>query len=101
LQIIESIIEDTLQCEWILDQGAQICIMRQDIWQDLRAPLNPDGAILLETVNTSVTKIIRKLPCVCLYFGMVIITVQVQVSQHVPFKILLGWPFFTTLACET
>ncbi|KZT00127.1 uncharacterized protein LAESUDRAFT_666838 [Laetiporus sulphureus 93-53] len=101
LWVVEPIIEDTLQCECILDQGAQICVMRQDVWQDLWAPLNPDGVILLETVNTSVTKTVEKLPCVHLHFRMVIIVVQVQVVQNAPFEILLGRPFFATSACDT
>ncbi|KZT05320.1 uncharacterized protein LAESUDRAFT_656391 [Laetiporus sulphureus 93-53] len=101
LWVMELIIEDTLQCECILDQGTQICVMHQDIWQDLRALLNPDKAIQLKTTNTVVTKTIRKLPCMHLHFGMVIITVQVQVVQHAPFKILLRQPFFATSACET
>ncbi|KZT01262.1 uncharacterized protein LAESUDRAFT_664318, partial [Laetiporus sulphureus 93-53] len=85
----------------ILNQGTQICIMREDIWKDLRAPLNPDGAILLKTANTSVEKMIRKLPCVQLHFGSIIIATHVQIVHHAPFKILLEQPFFAMAACET
>ncbi|KZT04062.1 uncharacterized protein LAESUDRAFT_658373 [Laetiporus sulphureus 93-53] len=101
LWVVEPIIKDTLQCECILDQGVQICVMQEDVWKDLRAPLNPDGAILLETANTSVMKTVRKLPCVQLQFSSVIIAVQVQVMHHMSFEILLGWPFFATAVCET
>ncbi|KZT00253.1 uncharacterized protein LAESUDRAFT_666528 [Laetiporus sulphureus 93-53] len=89
LWVIKLMIKDMLQCECILDQGMQICVMQENVWKDLRAPFNLDEVILLETANTSVTKTVRKLPCVQLRFGSVVIAVQVQVVHHAPFKNLL------------
>ncbi|KZT12104.1 uncharacterized protein LAESUDRAFT_641762 [Laetiporus sulphureus 93-53] len=90
LWVVEPIIENMLQCKCILDQGVQICVMWKDVWEDLGAPLNLDRVILLETVNTLVIKMVRKLLCVWLHFRSVVIAVQVQVVHHAPFKIFLG-----------
>ena len=52
LRVIKVNIHEVVNCEAILDQGASVCLMREDIWEKLGVPLEPDCAMTLETADT-------------------------------------------------
>ena len=86
--------------ECILDSGAQVCVMRRDVWEKLHFPINPDKAMNMESANAtrSLTMgLVENLP-MCL--GPMKVYLQMQVVNNAPFEVLLGWPFFNVTSCS-
>jgi hypothetical protein len=86
--------------ECVLDSGAQIVVMRRDIWERLRVPIVKSKAIPMESAN-AVTKttlgLIENHP---IQLGPITLRLQIQVVEDAPFEVLLGRPFFDVSSCS-
>ncbi|KDQ53408.1 hypothetical protein JAAARDRAFT_49857 [Jaapia argillacea MUCL 33604] len=97
LWIVRPIINDKLSCECILDPGAQIVVMRKDVWIALGHPRDSKVFILMESANNSKNQTLGLLKDVKFTFGPVSLYLQVQVVDSTLFEVLLGCPFFSLL----
>ena len=87
--------------ECILDQGAQFIAMQADVWERLDIPLHPDRIMVLEATDKSKSTMLGMMPNLQMMIGPLTIMLQVQVIKWTPFKVLLGWPFFSLTVCKT
>ena len=88
-----------VQPECILDGGAQVIIMRRDIWEQLRTPLVANQAMRMESANATTTLTMGLIENHLVTIGSVTVFLQIQVVEDAPFKVLLGWPFFDVTNC--
>ena len=87
--------------ECILDGGAQIVVMRRDIWERLGVPVAANKTMTMESANSGTTttlSLVENHP-VTLGDGDVTIHLQIQVVEDAPFEVLLGRPFFDVTNC--
>ena len=101
LRTVNALVEDTLEVECVLDQGAVVCLMREDLWEKLRVPLSPDKNMTLETANTAKSATLGLIPNTKFTIAAIDVMLQVQVVRQAPFQVLLGRPFFAVTECET
>ncbi|OJA09876.1 hypothetical protein AZE42_12331 [Rhizopogon vesiculosus] len=85
----------------ILDQGAEIIVMRKDIWQSLGIPLQSDHVMTMESVNKSKDTTLGVIENLGFDFSGGEIQLQVQVIEKAPFEILLGRLFYAHTSCVT
>jgi hypothetical protein len=85
--------------ECILDGGAQIVVMRKDIWQRLRAPISAAKAMSMESANAGKTMTLGLVENLPLTIGAITVLLQVQIVEDAPFEVLLGRPFFDVTSC--
>ncbi|KZS86801.1 hypothetical protein SISNIDRAFT_420494, partial [Sistotremastrum niveocremeum HHB9708] len=77
----------------IIDNGATIVAIREDLWHECGMALEPRHAMEMESADTGVSRTkgnVRNLP---LIIGGICIYVQAQVLPKAPFRLLLGRPF--------
>ena len=101
LRTVNALVEDTLEVECVLDQGAVVCLMREDLWEKLRVPLSPDKNMTLETADTAKSSTLGLIPNAKFTIANIDVILQVQVVRQAPFQVLLGRPFFAVTECET
>ena len=85
--------------ECILDGGAQVVVMRRDIWEQLRVPLAPHKAMKMESANSGTTLTLGMVQNLPVTLGDITIHLQIQVVDNAPFEVLLGRPFFAITRC--
>ena len=85
--------------ECILDGGAQVVVMRKDIWHQLRAPILPNKVMAIESANAGTTMTIGVLEEHPVQLGPITVYLQIQVVEKAPFEVLLGRPFFDVVSC--
>ncbi|KAJ8594385.1 hypothetical protein M405DRAFT_703794, partial [Rhizopogon salebrosus TDB-379] len=85
----------------ILDQGAEIIVMRKDIWQNLGVPLRSNHLMTMESANTNKDATLGVIENLGFDFGAGEIRLQVQVIEHANFDVLLGRPFYAHTSCKT
>lgn len=86
--------------ECILDGGAQIIVMRKDVWERLRAPVNRSRATPMESANAKTTMTFGLIENHPVQLGPVRVYLQIQVVEEAPFEVLLGRPFFDITSCS-
>ncbi|EJC97576.1 uncharacterized protein FOMMEDRAFT_43675, partial [Fomitiporia mediterranea MF3/22] len=101
LRTVKAIFEDTEEIHCILDQGATLCIIREDVWKRLGIHLRSDLAIMLETADSGQAPTLGAVENVKINIAGVDIALQAQVVRQAPFEALLGRPFFAITECET
>ena len=99
LRVIYPLFGPGVEVECILDSGAQIVIMRRDIWEKLRVPITSSKAMNLEAANSSTTLTMGLVENLPVKMGPITVYLQVQVVQDAPFEVLLGRPFFDVTSC--
>ena len=100
LRVIYPTIGDGSEPECILDGGAQVVVMREDIWKRLNISRTEKKAIPMETANSSTSMTLGLAEKVPFQLGEIMFYLQVQVVEKAPFEILLGRPFFDITNCE-
>ncbi|PSS37205.1 hypothetical protein PHLCEN_2v952 [Hermanssonia centrifuga] len=91
--------EDTAEC--ILDSGSQIVAMRQDVYERLGYPLNPQGAIMMQAANNAKDLTLGRVKNLPFHFGDVTLPLQVHIVRNAPYEVLLGRPFFMLASSQT
>ena len=84
--------------ECILDGGAQVVIMRKDIWEQLRPPIILNKAMAMESANSGTTVTLGLLKEYPVQLGPITVYLQIQVVENAPFEVLLGHPSSMSLA---
>ena len=100
LRIIFPSFGNGVEPECILDGGAQVVVMRKDIWEQLRSPIVASKAMPMESANASTTMTLGLIENHPIQLGPVTIYLQIQVVENAPFEVLLGRPFFDVANCE-
>ena len=85
--------------ECILDGGAQVVVMRRDIWERLRVPVAANKAMTMESANSGTNTTLGLIENHPVRIGPVTIYLQIQVVENAPFEVLLGRPFFDVTNC--
>lgn len=101
IRVIKVLIEDAVEAEAILDQGAVVCIIREDVWEKLGIHLDPDHAMTLEAADAGKSSTLGRIRDARFRVAGVDLKLQVQVVSVAPFEVLLGRPFFALTKCET
>ena len=86
--------------ECILDGGAQIVVMRKDVWKRLQVPLVPNDVMPMESANATTTMALGVVEDYPIQLGPIKIFLQIQVVKEAPFEVLLGRPFFDVISCS-
>ena len=100
LRVIFPTFAPGVQPECILDGGAQVVVMRKDVWERLRVPLVANRAMPMESANATTTMTLGLIEDHPVQLGPVTIYLQIQVVEHAPFEVLLGRPFFDITSCS-
>ena len=100
LQVIHLSLGNGVEPECILDGGAQIIVMRRDIWEQLRVPIIPNRAIPMESANATTSMTLGLIEDQPAQLGPIAFNLQIQVVDSAPFEVLLGRPFFDVTSCE-
>ena len=90
---------DSVEAECILDGGAQIVVMRKDVWERLRTPITADKAQAMESANSGTSYTLGLVENQLVKLGPIQFYLQIQVVPSAPFEVLLGRPFFDVLNC--
>lgn len=85
--------------ECILDGGAQVVVMRKDIWERLRAPIATGKAMAMESANATTNTTVGLIENHPVQLGPITLHLQIQVVEEAPFEVLLGRPFFDITSC--
>jgi hypothetical protein len=88
-----------VQPECILDGGAQIVVMRKDVWEQLQVPLATHWTMSMESANSGTTRTLGFVENHPVKIGHIVIHLQIQVVEDAPFEVLLGRPFFDVTSC--
>jgi hypothetical protein len=100
LRVIYPMFGPGVKPECILDGGAQIIVMRRDVWECLNVPIAAGLVRPMEAANSTTTMtrgLIRNHP---VQLGPITIHLQIQVMDDAPFKVLLSRPFFDVTNCS-
>ena len=100
LRVIFPTFAPGVQPECILDGGAQVVVMRKDIWERLRVPIAASRAMPMESANATTTMTLGLIEDHPIQLGPVTVYLQIQVVEHAPFEVLLGRPFFDVISCS-
>jgi hypothetical protein len=100
LRVIHPSFGQGVEPECILDGGAQVIVMRKDIWERLRVPIVANRAMPMESANASTTMTLGLIENHPVQLGPVVIHLQIQVVEDAPFEVLLGRPFFDVTSCS-
>jgi len=100
LRVIFPTFAPGVEPECILDGGAQVVVMRKDIWEQLRAPIVASKAIPMESANATTTKTLGLIENYPVQLGPITVYLQIQVVETAPFEVLLGRPFFDITSCS-
>jgi hypothetical protein len=100
LRVIYPTFPDGVRAECILDGGAQIVVMRSDIYRKIHsAILYPSKAIMMESANAKSTMTLGQIKDLPMTIGPVTVHLQVHVVEEAAFEVLLGRPFFDAVSC--
>ena len=99
LRVIYPTFAPGIEPECILDSGAQVVVMRRDIWEKLRSPITANKAMSMESANSGTTLTLGMVEQQPVTLGPITVFLQVQVVENAPFEVLLGRPFFDVLSC--
>jgi len=88
-----------IQPECILDGGAQVVVMRKDVWQQLDTPII-EKRIPMESANSETSMTLGFVENHPVQLGPVTFYLQIHVVEDAPFEVLLGRPFFDVLSCS-
>ncbi|KAF8802125.1 hypothetical protein BYT27DRAFT_7226508 [Phlegmacium glaucopus] len=75
--------------------SAALFILTYDVWQRSGLPLRADKTIVMESANLTKNKTMGLIKNLKLTIGRYDFYIQAQVVKDAPYKVLLGWPFFT------
>ena len=100
LRVIYPTFAPGVEPECILDGGAQIVVMRRDVWERLGVPITPSKAMVMESANSGTTKSLGLIENHPVRLGPVTVHLQIQVVEGAPFEVLLGRPFFAITNCN-
>src|SRR5882762_7567032 len=100
LRVIFPTFAPGVQPECILDGGAQVVVMRKDIWEKLRVPLAANRATPMESASATTTMTLGLIEDHPVQLGPITIYLQIQVVESAPFEVLLGRPFFNVTSCS-
>lgn len=100
LRVIFPTFAPGVEPECILDGGAQIVVMRKDIWEKMRAPIVTTKSMAMESANSGTVMTIGLIENFPVRLGPVTINLQIQVVEDAPFEVLLGRPFFDITNCH-
>jgi hypothetical protein len=99
LRVIFPTFAPGVEPECILDGGAQVVVMRKDIWERLRTPITASKAMAMESANASTSTTLGLIENHPVQLGPITIYLQIQVVEEAPFEVLLGRPFFDITSC--
>jgi hypothetical protein len=85
----------------ILDGGAQVIVIKKDIWEHLDLLLLTEKIMIMESANNMCNHTLGVIQNVKMTFGPIILMLQIQVIEDSLFKVLLGQPFFVLANCIT
>ena len=100
LRVIFPTFAPGVEPECILDGGAQIVVMRRDVWERLRVPIVASRAMPMESANAATTMTLGVIENHPVQLGPITIYLQIQVVDNAPFEVLLGRPFFDVTSCS-
>ena len=100
LRMIHPLFGPGVKPKCILDSGAQVFVMRKDIWEQLRAPIILNKAMVMEHANSGTTMTLGLLEEYPVQLGPITVYLQIQVVENAPFEVLLGHPFFDVVSCS-
>jgi len=100
LRVIYPSFGDGIEPECILDGGAQVIVMRRDIWEQLHVPIVASKAMPMESANASTSMTLGLIENHPVQLGPITFYLQIQVVENAPFEVLLGRPFFDVANCE-
>ncbi|EIN03368.1 hypothetical protein PUNSTDRAFT_78303 [Punctularia strigosozonata HHB-11173 SS5] len=101
LRTIRPLVGGLIHPECILDTGCEMVAMRQDVWEQLKWPLNVDDRITIEVANNTTTQSCGSLKDVPFEIGGLTFHLQVQVVPEAPWEVLMGRAFHTFASCVT
>ena len=100
LRVIYPSFGQGVEPECILDGGAQVIVMRKDVWERLRVPITANRAMPMESANASTTMTLGLIENHPVQLGPITVYLQIQVVEEAPFEVLLGRPFFDVTSCS-
>ena len=100
LRVIFPTFAPGVEPECILDGGAQVVVMRKDIWERLRVPIVASKAMAVESANATTSMTLELIENHPVQLGPITIHLQIQVVEEAPFEVLLGRPFFDVTSCS-
>ena len=100
LRVIFPVFAPGVEPECILDGGAQIVVMRKDIWEKLRAPITASKFMTIESASSGKTTSLGLVEDHPVRIGPITVFLQIQVVDSAPFEVLLGRPFFDITSCR-
>ncbi|KAH9840307.1 uncharacterized protein C8Q71DRAFT_702509 [Rhodofomes roseus] len=102
LRTVKPKINGVENIECVLDTGAQMVIVRKDVWTRLGGSLRPDDRVIMETANEAKVRTVGKAIGLRFTFGADLeVILNAQIVDAAPFEVLLGRPFFAATSCET
>jgi len=99
LRVIFPTFATGVEPECILDGGAQVVVMRQDVWEKLRSPITSSKAMSMESANSTTAMTLGLIENQPVKLGPITIYLQIQVVDNAPFEVLLRRPFFDVTSC--
>src|SRR5882672_3282251 len=101
LRVVYPKFDNGVRPECILDGGAQVVVMRRDIWECLDLPLMTEKVMIMESANNTWNPTLGVVQNIRLSFGPIMLTLHIQVVDYAPFEVLLRRPFFAISSCIT
>lgn len=101
LRYIDTEIHGKHKVNCVLDTGSQIIAMNRKVWERIGMPILSQHTIVMESANKTTSKSLGLMNNVALRIGPLILYIQVQVMDNVPFEVLLGRPFQALTNCVT
>lgn len=75
--------------------------MNRKVWERIGMPILSQHTIVMESANKTTSKLLGLMNNVALCIGLLILYIQVQVMDNIPFEVLLGRPFQALTNCVT
>ena len=101
IRLIRAKVADQVNVDCLLDQGAVICIIRQDVWAKLSLQMDVNKTIWLEAADSGKSETLGLVNNLRFNIAGIDVELQVHVVRVAPFEVLLGRPFFAATECET
>jgi hypothetical protein len=90
LRIVFPEFENGVHPKCILNRGAQVIVIRKDIWECLDLLLLTEKIIIMESANNTHDHTLGVVENVKMTFGPIMLMLQIQVIEDALFKVLLG-----------
>ena len=100
LREIDVVLNQKVPVKAVIDDGAQIITVREDVWRHLNLPLNPEENMTMESADGSVSYTKGKLKKLPITIGSLTWVVEAQVVAQSPAPMLLGMPFWAATQCR-